>query len=137
MLVCLSGTVVFLVSSAFSTSIIISSTGAVRAIGVGIYQDAGLTNRITTINWGTLDSGTKKTVTVYIQNEGSGTMTLTQSTSNWNPSSASAYITLTWDYNGQAINAGASLRVTFTLTISSNIISAGNFNFDLVITGTG
>ena len=137
MLVCLSGTLVFLASSAFSTSTIISTTGAVRAIGVGVYRDAGMTNRATTIDWGTLDPSTKKTVTLYIQNIGSAAITLTQSTSNWNPSSASAYITLTWDYNGQAINAAASLRVTLTLTISSNIIGVDNFNFDIVITGTG
>lgn len=137
MLVCLSGALVFLASSAFSTTTIISTSGAVKAIGVGVYLDAGLTNRATTIDWGTLEPGTKKTVTVYIQNEGNSAITLTQSTSNWNPSSASAYITLTWDYNGQAINAGASLKVTLTLTIRSNIVGVSNFNFNIVITGTG
>lgn len=137
MLVCLTGTLIFLASSAFSTSIIISTTGAVKAIGVGVYWDAGMTNRTTAIDWGTLDPGTQKNVTVYIQNEGSAAMTLTQSTSNWNPSSASAYVTLTWDYNGQAINAGASLRVTLTLIISSSIIGVDNFSFNIVITGTG
>lgn len=137
MLVCLLGTLVFVTSSAFSNSMIISSTGAVRTIGVGVYWDAGMTNRTTTIDWGTLDPGTQKTVTVYIQNEGNAAITLTQSTSNWNPSSASVYMTLTWDYNGQAINASASLKVTLTLTISSSIIGVDNFNFDIIITGTG
>lgn len=137
LLVCLSGTLVFVTSSAFSTSTIISTTGAVKAIGVEVYWDAGMTDRATTINWGTLEPGTPKTVTVYIQNEGNAAMTLTLSTSNWNPSSASAYITLTWDYNGQAINTGASLRVTLTLTISSTITGVSNFNFNIVITGTG
>jgi len=69
LLVCLSGTVVFVTSSAFSTSTIISTTGAVKAIGVEVYWDAGLTDKATTINWGTLESGTPKTVTAYIQNE--------------------------------------------------------------------
>jgi hypothetical protein len=137
MLVCLLGTLVFLASSSFSISTIISTTGVVRAIGVGVYWDAGMTDKVTTIDWGVLDPGTQKTVTVYIQNEGNSAITLTQSTLDWNPSSASAYVTLTWDYNGQAISAGDSLRVTLTLTISSSIIGVYNFNFNIEITGTG
>jgi hypothetical protein len=137
LLACLSGTLVFVASSAFSTSTVISTTGAVKTIGVGVYLDAGLTSRATTISWGTLEPSTPNTVTVYIKNEGNAAMTLTLSTSNWNPSSASAYIALTWDYNSQAINAGASLRVTLTLTISSTITGVSSFNFNVVITGTG
>lgn len=137
LLACLSGTLVFVTSSAFLTSTVISTTGAVKAIGVEVYLDAGLTNRATTIDWGTIEPGTPTNLTFYIQNEGNAAMTLTLSTSNWNPSSASAYIALKWDYNGQAINAGASLRVILTLTISSTITGVSNFNFNIVITGTG
>jgi uncharacterized membrane protein len=136
-LICLSGLLVFQALSAFTTSTTISNTGTLKAVGVGVYFDAGMTNRATTVDWGMLEPGTQKTVTVYVRNEGNSPLTLTLSTSNWSPSTASSYLTVTWNYDGQAINAGANLKVVLTLTTSSSIIGVSNFNFNLIITGTG
>lgn len=136
-LICLSGLLIFQALSAFTTSTTISNTGALKAIGVGVYLDAGMTNRATTVDWGMIEPGTQKTATVYVRNEGNSPLTLTLSTSNWSPSTASSYLTVTWNYNGQAINAGASVGVVLTLTVSPSITGVGNFNFNIVITGTG
>ena len=137
MLAFLSGFVVSIVISATQTSTTLSSVGTLKAVGVGVYWDSSFTNRTTAINWGTLDPGTQKSFTMYIRNEGNSAITLSQSTGNWNPSAASNYLTLAWNYNGQTINAGANIQVTLTLTASASITGVNNFNFDIIIVGSG
>ena len=137
MLAFLSGFIVSIAVSATQTSTTLSSVGTLKTIGVGVYWDSGLTNRTTAINWGTLDPGTQKSFTMYIRNEGNSPITLTRSASNWNPAAASNYLSLAWNYNGQTINAGASVQVTLTLTVSASITGVSNFTFDITIVGSG
>ena len=54
----LSGFMLAAVKSSNQTSSTLSNVGTVKAVGIGVYWDTGLTNRTTTINWGTLDPGT-------------------------------------------------------------------------------
>jgi hypothetical protein len=133
----IAGLLLVQVTSIIQTSSTLSSVGTIKGVGIGVYWDAGFANRTTTINWGTLDPGSQKAFTVYIRNEGSSAITLSQSASNWNPSSASNYLTLTWNYNDQTINAGSSIQVTMTLTASSSITGITNFSFDLILIGSG
>ena len=90
--------------SLVQTSRTVSSTGSVKGIGVGIYWDYACTNRTSSINWGLLDPGSNKTVTVYVRNEGNAVATLSKATQNWNPSTASSYMTLNWNYAGQTLS---------------------------------
>jgi hypothetical protein len=133
----IAGLLLVQVTSIIQTSSTLSSVGTIKGAGIGVYWDAGFANRTTAINWGTLDPGSQKAFTVYIRNEGSSAITLSQSASNWNPSSASNYLTLTWNYNGQTINAGSSIQVTMTLTASSTITGIATFSFDIILIGSG
>jgi hypothetical protein len=133
----LSGLILANVRSLYETSSTISSVGTLRAIGIDVYWDEGLTDKVTAINWGLLMPGSQKTYTIYVSNEGILPLTLSMSASNWNPPSASYYITLTWNYNGQTINAGKAIQVTFTLTVSKSITGINNFNFDITAEGSG
>ena len=133
----ISGLMLAQVMSAYQTSSTLSNVGTLKVIGVGIYWDAGFTNKTTTINWGMLEQGTQKSVTIYIRNEGNSPVTLSKATSNWSPATASTIITLAWNYNGQTINAGASLQVTFTLTVASNTAGINTFSVDITIIGSG
>ena len=125
------------VASIIQSSSTLSNVGTEKAVGIGVYWDAALTNRTTTINWGTLDPGTQKAFTVYIRNEGNTAITLSQAISNWNPATASTYMALTWNYNNQPINPGATTQVTLTLTVSPSITGIINFGFDIAIIGNG
>jgi hypothetical protein len=133
----LSGFMFVEVMSAVQTSLTIANTGTITTVGVNVYFDSAYTNRTSSINWGTLNPGAQKSVTVYIRNEGSSAVTLTQSTSNWSPSTASSYMTLTWNYNGQTINPGASVQVRLTLTASASVTGVAAFSFNIVIVGSG
>jgi hypothetical protein len=108
-----------------------------NTIGIGAYWDENLTNRVNGIDWGLLKPGDQKSFSIYIHNEGNSAVTLSESTSNWNPSVASNYLTLSWNYNGQAIEADKNLQVTLTLSVSANITGITNFSFNIIVVGTG
>jgi len=133
----LSGLIIVTVRSPYETSSTISSVGTLKAIGIGVYWNESLTSRVNVIDWGVLEPSAKKSFTVYIRNEGNLPLTLSVSTSNWNPPTASNYLTLTWSYAGQTINAGATIKVTLTLTVSESITGINNFNFDITAVGSG
>jgi uncharacterized membrane protein len=133
----LSGFIIDNVRSLYQTSNTISSIGTLKAIGIEIYQNEDLADRVTTINWGTLKPGDTKTYTIYISNKGNFPLTLSMSTSNWNPPSASDYLSLTWSYSGQTIRAGEAVQVTLTLTVNRSISGLSNFGFDITTVGSG
>lgn len=111
----------------------ISNTGSITAIGVGIYWNQEGTNRVTSIDWGTLEPDSNKNVTVYIKNEENPAVTLSLNTSNWNPSNTSDYVSLTWDYGGQLINTEEIVQVTLMLSVSADIEGITTFSFDITI----
>jgi hypothetical protein len=133
--VLLSGIIMANVMSIYQTSNTISSVGTFKAIDLGVYWDSGFTNRTTAINWGTLEPGTQKSYILYICNEGFIPLTLSTSTSNWNPSTSSNHLTLAWSYSGQ-INAGETVPVTLTLSISPSITATTFFSFDITAVGS-
>jgi len=123
--------------SLVQTSRTVSSVGTVKGIGVGVYSEYACTNRVTSINWGVLEPGSNKIITIYVRNEGNAATTLSETTQNWNPATASSYLTLGWNYAGQTINVNQVLQVRLTLTLSSTVSGITNFSFDIVITSTG
>jgi len=123
------------VLSAVQTSRTVSNAGTVEAIGVGVYRDNECVNVLSSVDWGVLEPGASKNVTFYIRNELSLVSTLSMYTSNWSPSNASDYLTLSWDYGGQAINPDEVIQVTFTLSVDAGIEGITNFSFDITIVG--
>lgn len=115
----------------------ISNVGSLKTIGIGAYWDENLTSRVDGIDWGLLEPGDQKSFSIYFQNEGNSAVTLSMSASNWNPSAAATYLTLSWDYSGQIIEADKNLQVTLTLSVSANITGITNFGFDIIVVGTG
>ena len=113
------------------------NVGTVKAVGVGVYWDSSCSNPVTSINWGTVNPGSTKDVTVYIKNEGNAPETLSFETQNWNPATASSYMTLTRDYGSQVIPVGGVVKVTLSLSVSITIEGVTNFSFDIIITGNG
>lgn len=123
--------------SSMQASRIISNLGSVKGIGVGIYWDPACTNRTSSINWGSFDPSSNKTVTVYVRNEGNAVVTLSKAEQNWNPSTVSSYVTLRWNYLGQTLSVNQVFQAKLTLTVSSTVSGITNFGFDLTVTATG
>src|SRR3990172_3367474 len=112
-----------------------SNVGNLNSIGVGIYWDAGFTNRVTAIDWGTIYPGNQKNFTFFILNEGNAPITLSLTVTNWSPATASNFLTLSWNYNSQSINADGYVQVALTLTASSST-NISSFSFDATILGS-
>ena len=102
---------------------------------IGIYWDSNCTNKVSSINWGMVELGSSKNVTVYVKNTENVALTLSLSAENWNPANASKYMSLSWDYNGQPINPNTVIRITLTLTVFANVTGITDFSFDIIITG--
>ena len=86
---------------------------------------------------GVIGPGEAKEVTLYLKNTGNVPVNLTLSTENWSPAVAADYMTLTWDYDGTPVVAGAVRRVIITLSVATNITGVAEFSFDILITAAG
>jgi hypothetical protein len=114
----------------------LSSNGAIKEItGIETYWDSKGTNKVTSIEWGSLEPGTQKTVTIFVRNLEKNQIILNYYTSNWMPSEITDYLTLKWDYNGQAIKFREIVQVIFTLVVYENLEASGTFDFDITIVG--
>lgn len=114
----------------------IHSSGQIMTIGVGIYWDKNLTNRVSSLDWGVLEAGSNRDITVYIRNEGNTATILTMNSTNWNPPNATSYMTLTWNYSDQRIDVGESIMTALTLSVSGDIQGITGFSFDIILRGT-
>lgn len=138
LLLILSGLIIVTARSLYETGSTISSIGTLKAIGVEVYKDDKLTTPMTSINWGYLSPGAKKTSTIYISNEGNFPLTVRLFTDNWSPPSASNYLTLTWSLtNGQKLDPDKFVEVTLTLTVAEGFTGIMSFHFDLIAEGSG
>jgi len=115
----------------------INNQAAVKAVGVGVYQDPALMVPLTEINWGVLEPGEEKNHTAYIENESNVPITLVLTTENWNPVNTSSFEAFTWDYDGQLLKVDGFVEVAFTLAVDPAISGIDVFSFDIVIVGSG
>jgi hypothetical protein len=120
----------------FGSNQILVHADSVKGIGVGIYWDQACTNQTDSISWGRMDAGSTNNLTVYIRNEVNSAASLSLGTSNWTPSASSNYISLSWNYSGQALRVDQVIPLELTLTVSRTIIEITDFRFNAVITTT-
>ena len=111
--------------------------GSVDGLGVGIYWDAGCTNRTVSFNWGPIEAGSNNTLIIYIRNEMNSEASLSLHTINYTPSNSSDYIFLNWNYSGQVLSADQVIPIELTLTILPNINGIDNFSFNTIISASG
>ena len=105
-------------------------------IEIDVYSDSACTQRISSVEWGSIEAGRSKDRIVYVKNNGDHEVSLSLSTDNWSPSSASNYMQLSWNYDGSVLQKGDVEQIMLTLTVSSSISGISDFNFDIVITGS-
>lgn len=103
---------------------------AAKQLEYGIYWDKKCSNATGSINWGVLESGTTKNLTVYVRNEGNVPFSLSKSLLNWNPSNATADIALTWNYMNQTLAPTDIANLTLTLAVKPDAQILGPFSFD-------
>lgn len=125
----------------FSRSQRIPTSGNIKAIGVEIFWDKESNDKVYSIDWGTIHSGSSYNVTIQIRNISNFNTTLYLETVYWNPVNLSDYMNLTWDYKNQTVQPGAMVEVTLTLSVSSSssffyyllALPSDEFSFDVII----
>ena len=113
----------------------IRNVGRIRAIGVQVFADETLTTILEEVDWGTLNPGENRSVNAWIKNTGNDAQKLILWTESWDPVTAQNSIMLSWDYGNEWISAGASVPVTFTLSVDPSISDVDSFSFDIWIKG--
>ena len=119
---------------AFGSSKGFVHASAVKGFGFGIYWNQACTNRTSSIDWGPIQADSNNTITIYIKNEGNSEASLWLGTSDWNPSIALTYMSLNWNYSGQALSEGQVIPLELTLTVSPTISGITNFSYITIIT---
>ena len=129
------------ISAQFFTKNNIYSYGSVQiqteTAGLNVYRDSSCTNKVSSLPWGNISPGGSISNLVYIKNEGDVPLTLTLDTTDWSPSNAPNYISLNWNYDGQAIEPNQVILVRLTLRVSQSINGIQSFDFQIIINGTG
>lgn len=118
-------------SSATVSARIIDSTAKLE-----VYSDSTCTQRLASINWGTIPQGSSANQTFYIKNLSSTKLTLKMSTTNWNPTIANGPIALTWNREKTILKPNEVISATFKIDVASNTTGFTNFSLDITITGT-
>ena len=113
-----------------------SNSGAITTVNVGVYQDSGCTQALSTVNWGSLSPGSSSNRTIYVKNTGNAPISLNMTINTWSPSNAANYITLTWNREGTVLNVGNSVATLLVLSVSASITGITTFGFNATITGT-
>jgi hypothetical protein len=121
---------------AFGLSKAFVEASSVKGFGVGIYWNQACSNRTFSLDWGLIQAGSNKTLTVYIKNEGNSAVSLWLGTSNWTPSIALDYMSLSWNYSGQALGVGQVIPLELTLTVYPTISGITDFSFNTAIIAT-
>jgi len=120
-----------------TASTTIGSSGSIKAIGVGIYWDGACTNIASSIDWGVIEAGYSKEVTIYVKNSGNSDVTLSLSTDNWNPTEATDHLALDWNYGGQSLSADEVLQIKLNLSADAGTTGITDFSVDVIIGGIG
>ena len=115
----------------------VPSASAVEAgANVGVYWDAGCTQIVDSMSWGTLALGGTQQVVVYVRNEGNDTFNLDLATLDWQPGNAYLSLNFSWSCQNTTIGAGQVEKVTQTLHVPSDIPSGfSSFSFNIVFEG--
>ena len=105
-------------------------------IEIDVYSDSACTQPMSSVSWGSIEAGSSVNRVLYVKNSGDDTVTLSLHTDNWDPAGAEDDLHLSWDYDGSALDSGAALKVTLTLSVDGSTNGINDFSFDIIITGS-
>jgi len=112
------------------------NVSAFETVGsLGIYRDQYCTQRITSIDWGTLNLGQTKQTVVFVRNEGSQKVYLDLKTANWDPADASDSLVFSSERTILVVNARQVDKVTLRLYVSTKTHDIDSFSFDIIFEG--
>lgn len=104
-----------------------------QTFGVEVYWEANRTNKVSAVDWGYVEVGGSRSVTIYLLNSGSTDIWLSINSAKWSPENAAEHLTLSWDYQNQTLEPNGLLRTTLTLNADPTAQEIASFAFDIII----
>lgn len=129
-------TVPFIGSNLVQASVA-SSNVRTSSLVVKIYSDSGCKNPVSSLNWGSLDVGSNKSLVLYVRNEGKTNTRLALTVTNWSPADASNYMKITWNYSNRNLNPWSTVKLALTLATAQNTPALASFKCDVIFIATG
>jgi membrane protease YdiL (CAAX protease family) len=114
----------------------IRNTGTIVTVGLAAFWDPAGAQLCTSIEWGTMQPGGMKGVTLYLKNTQALNITLAMNTSSWQPPDVQQYFTLAWNYSGALLMPAQMIPVQFTLSLSPLVQNSTNFSFNINLIAT-
>lgn len=105
-------------------------------IEINLYTDLECTKPLTSVHWGRITAGTTSSTTIYLKNEGDVTIVAHLVTGDWMPTSSSNHMNLNWNYDGDPVEPGESVRIILQLTVDPDCPTYDSFNFNITIIGS-
>ena len=124
-------------SGVLVTSETVTTSGILASANLGIYSDSACTQKLGSVDCGTVSPGAVVSRVVYVKNIGTTQVTLNLSVKNWSPAAANGPIVAGWNREGLSLAPGQVTAATLTLTVSSGASGFTSFSVDAVIIGTG
>ena len=109
----------------------------VKGIGVGIFWDQNCSRAASEIDWGVIEPGETKSVTLYFKSNSNVNITLTLTTDNWNPSNCTQYMNVYWNYTNAPLTPKSVTPIELYLQVYSNVTGIDPFTFDIIVYGSG
>ena len=120
----------------FPTSSIHNVSALLTDPYVGVFWDRNCTQRVSSIDWGTLAPGMTKSVSVYVQSKSNETCILILMPTGWNPPAVANYLELSQNYENKKIQPSEVVKVALSLTVSASVAGVTNFAFNIVVEGS-
>lgn len=121
----------------YSYVVNLSGSGTIISVTpeIRVYGDAQLTKEISGVSWGEIQVGDQSTVTLWIKNTGNIPLKISFSLNEWAPANAGEYLSISWNYDGAAIQPNAYAAVDLTLSVSPSTVGITTFSNSISITG--
>ena len=115
----------------------VSSKGQLTLINIGVYSNSACTSNLTSLDFGSIYSGSTSNITLWIKNVGNSNEIVSLSTNTWSPVNATQSLTLSWNQTGTVLAQNQVVAANMILTVSASVNSSlSSFTFNTVIAGT-
>ena len=104
-------------------------------VNLDVYFDYACLIPASSVDWGEVELGGSKSISLYIKNNGNVDSFAVLSSENWNPEYAVEYLQLSWDYDGVSMSPGQIVPVKLTLDVGLEC-PFDCFSFNIVIIGS-
>ncbi len=112
------------------------SSGVIKTAGVEVYYDEDCQNPVGSIDWGMIEPGFSKNITIYVKNRGNTPLVISINTSDWQPSIAEKYINVSLVTEKPVVDPKTVAREAINLYVSKDVQEIITF-FNCTITIVG